>query len=114
LSPDSISNRLRQRWRLKLAGVFVAGAGATAGRDEFGFDAGADAKLVDLEVADFVFGADGDGGVVDGAVGDGDERAAVFAVAATEAEGDFVVVEEAVLDGGATWFFRLRAARLLI
>ena len=38
------------------------------------------------------------GGVIDGAVGDGDEPAAVFAFAAAEAKRNLVVVQQALLD----------------
>src|SRR5436305_1723362 len=87
-----------ERWGLVLAHIFVAGPRATPGGNESLPDPPADAHPPDPQVADPVLGPDGDLRVVEDAVVDGHQRAAVFAAAPTHAEADLVFAEEAALD----------------
>src|SRR5262249_55878803 len=59
-------------------------------------DVHADSQPPDLQIANPVFGANGDAGVVDGAVLNRDLRSSQFTVPSPQAEADLVVLKHAV------------------
>lgn len=91
-----------------MAGFLEAGLGFVVDEEVALGDAWPEHEVGHFQMFDLVFGANTKLGVIDGAIADGDHCAGAACSGATEAEGDFVVLEEAMGDLGCDVFFEIQ------